>query len=313
MAEIAGLVVGGVALASLFSTCVECFEDIEFARQYASDYEVSVIQIDLLKTRLDLWGRTVWVEKDGTREVVQIWRDEWRNVGEAVGKALGGISETLKNVELLKDKYATVSIPLPSAESMVAPAAGSSLTPTVTRTSKAFNELHDIFNKNIKLRKKQTSVVKKSAWAIHDRAKFGELISTLSAFLDSLEKISEQLGVIGQLRREFEQEITSIRSLDSLQLLDAAAENMAPSARAAHDTPANTMPQTTDAPIGHKYINAIVRQRAIQINGDVDIVDNQLKSGGYEYDHPEAVDDSTQVNGRISAEAFKQLLNSRRK
>jgi len=38
--EFAGLARSSVALASLFSTCIECFDDVDIARNYERDFEV---------------------------------------------------------------------------------------------------------------------------------------------------------------------------------------------------------------------------------------------------------------------------------
>ena len=47
-----GLTVGVIALASLFSTCVECFDLLDAGRGFGRDYELLIIQLQLEKTRL---------------------------------------------------------------------------------------------------------------------------------------------------------------------------------------------------------------------------------------------------------------------
>ncbi|KAH8789967.1 prion-inhibition and propagation-domain-containing protein [Hyaloscypha sp. PMI_1271] len=308
MAEIAGLVVGGVALASLFSTCVECFDDIELARQYSKDYEIFVTKVDLLRTRLDLWGRTVWVEKGDERVVVEVWKHEWSNVGESVGRSLVGIKETLQDVQTLQDKYALETIPQSAKGPSVVAVASSDVAMVTSKTSKAFNELHNVFSKNVMLRKKETSVRKKTAWAIHDRAKFDELISTLSTFLDGLEKVSDQLGVLAKQRRMFEQEITQITNTESLALLRAATESLtslaAGAAGSASEGASNTNPSST---FGHEYVSAVATQRAIQINGDVGLEEQMGKGPGNKYVNPKATGESLQINGGVSAAGLGTL------
>jgi hypothetical protein len=61
MPEIAGLVVGGVALASLFSTCIEFLNDIRLARSFGADFERCQLTLDLVKLRLSRWGESVRV------------------------------------------------------------------------------------------------------------------------------------------------------------------------------------------------------------------------------------------------------------
>lgn len=53
------LSIGVVALASLFSTCVECFDLLDAGRGFERDYELLIIQLQLEKTRLLDWGQSV--------------------------------------------------------------------------------------------------------------------------------------------------------------------------------------------------------------------------------------------------------------
>lgn len=57
--EPVGLTVGVVALAALFSTCVECFDLLDAGRGFGKDYELLIIQLELQKTRLLNWGQSV--------------------------------------------------------------------------------------------------------------------------------------------------------------------------------------------------------------------------------------------------------------
>jgi hypothetical protein len=53
MAEAAGLVLGTVALVSLFSSCVELIEYFELSKSYEYDYELACLKLSMLKSRLD--------------------------------------------------------------------------------------------------------------------------------------------------------------------------------------------------------------------------------------------------------------------
>lgn len=56
MAEAAGLVLGGVALVGLISTCVEISEYLESAKNRAGDLKLALTKVNLIKQRLDDWG-----------------------------------------------------------------------------------------------------------------------------------------------------------------------------------------------------------------------------------------------------------------
>lgn len=56
MAEAAGLVLGGIALAGLVSTCVEIVEYLESAKNRARDFGLALTKVKLLDQRLRAWG-----------------------------------------------------------------------------------------------------------------------------------------------------------------------------------------------------------------------------------------------------------------
>lgn len=186
-------------------------------------------------------------------------------------------------------------------------------------TSTAFRDLRDNFRRAIVLRQKGTTLVKKSVWAIHDRAKFVDLIADVSAYLDSLEAISAQIGVLTEQRRMFEARISQVSAPDSVQLLEDAVQGQEGEHGRQDESlqgeggPRGRVETTASAPapasLGHEYIKAVVRGRARQINGNVGVGAVQGHTGN-RYIEPEANDDSLQVNGELSLsnEAFQALV-----
>ena len=63
MAETAGLVLGAVALASLFNTCADCFRLIQIGIQASPDYQRTVIEISVLQLRFARWGEAINVSE----------------------------------------------------------------------------------------------------------------------------------------------------------------------------------------------------------------------------------------------------------
>lgn len=62
MAEAAGLVLGGIALASLISTCVEISEYLESAKNRARDFRLALTKVNLIKQRLRAWAAALPVD-----------------------------------------------------------------------------------------------------------------------------------------------------------------------------------------------------------------------------------------------------------
>lgn len=59
MAEAAGLVMGGIALVGLISTCVEIAEYLESAKNLAADFKMALTKVNLIKQRLRAWGAAI--------------------------------------------------------------------------------------------------------------------------------------------------------------------------------------------------------------------------------------------------------------
>lgn len=63
MAETAGLVLGAVALVSLFNTCADCFKLIQIGIQASPDYQKTVIELSVLQLRFARWGEAINVSE----------------------------------------------------------------------------------------------------------------------------------------------------------------------------------------------------------------------------------------------------------
>ena len=57
--EAAGLALGGVALAGLFSSCIDVLEYLETGRTWARDIHITLTKLSFLKQRLREWGAAV--------------------------------------------------------------------------------------------------------------------------------------------------------------------------------------------------------------------------------------------------------------
>lgn len=58
-AEAIGLAFGAISLASLFQTCVACYEYIDRGRNYSKDLARLMTKLEIEKIRLVLWGEAV--------------------------------------------------------------------------------------------------------------------------------------------------------------------------------------------------------------------------------------------------------------
>jgi hypothetical protein len=102
-AEIAGLAIGTIALATLFSTCIELFDLVEVGRNCIYDYDLACTKISLLRERLRAWGTCLRVMEPGAED--DALRDQWSMKREIVGASLVGLRRILSDSDVLIQKY----------------------------------------------------------------------------------------------------------------------------------------------------------------------------------------------------------------
>lgn len=176
MADVAGLIFGTVAVASLFSTCIELFECFELGTHYAYDYQLACTKVALLKARLSTWGVSLGIDKPGYEHPAL--HQHWTAEQEAISRSLSGIKEIFENTSLLAEKYR--------------------LTPRRSRTfrsvvSHQVNQLRS-GPENPTIPKRSATgwpaLKKRTVWAIHDKQKFDGFIQDLSFLIGNLEKVA---------------------------------------------------------------------------------------------------------------------------
>ncbi|KAK4216293.1 heterokaryon incompatibility protein s [Rhypophila decipiens] len=160
--EVAGLVIGGVSLASLFTTCVDCFEYIQLGRQFGRDYQTAVLRLDLLKLRLSRWASAV---NDSDYGVSVQSDDEIVKVKEVLGQ----IIELFEATEKSSKKFKASDDGAGMAD-----------------LDKDFESIH-LKMKNLALkRQNRSSFAKKVSWVLHEAKYFTRLIEDLEPLVRDL-------------------------------------------------------------------------------------------------------------------------------
>jgi hypothetical protein len=163
-AEAAGLAVGVIALASLFTTCVELLDYVELGKNYLQDYRLACTKINILHTRLSIWGGAAHILHPGHEHPllrVPAKRD-------AVGASLQSLKDVLSDTEILRRKYDLG-------------------TQELTLNTKDRARPQKFANWSLNLRRRTT-------WSIRDKAKFDKFIEDVSFLMNNLEKVTETLG-----------------------------------------------------------------------------------------------------------------------
>ncbi|KAI9692474.1 MAG: hypothetical protein M1822_006705 [Bathelium mastoideum] len=199
MAEAAGLALGAVALASLFSTCLEVMDYFELSQSYEYDYKQACLKVSLLKARLDTLGRTLDIHDDG-QEDTEVRRDCWREEN-IIHKSLQGIAGIFGDAEQLEHKYSL--LPRRCRIKVELKRSGSA------------RALKDGPKRRILGRYYGISLIRRStSWAIRDKRKFDALIDDLEFFISNLEAVSSRLYIspMSSPKMNNEQSVPQVRN-----------------------------------------------------------------------------------------------------
>lgn len=171
MAEVAGLAIGGVALASLFDTCMRTFERIDAGKNCGRDYQEAALKITLLGNRLSRWEelyRTV-APSSTIRE------------GYLAEAALESLKTSLDRLCKTADRYE--------------PSDGSTAVANTTEKLQAMT-----------ISRVKTSFGAKIIWALHDKKEVNEVILSVRFKIEELESLASSLVPAIKRRAESEAE-----------------------------------------------------------------------------------------------------------
>ena len=179
MAEVSGLVLGAIVLASLFNTCVELFECVQLGKSADKDYELAVTKILLLKTRLSCWGDALNVKQSGSESPAL--RQTWSQEQDIIRRSLFGIKAIFDDTFTLTGKYKALprrSVTLSS----------------VSLTRRGCTDGQGLADPNHSNASTGLSLFcKRTVWAVHDKNRLDRLIADLSFLIENLEIVANRV------------------------------------------------------------------------------------------------------------------------
>ena len=107
--EPVSLSVSGLALATLFSSCLECFDYFQAAKPFANDLDLLLTKLDCQRERLLTWGDLVGIfksEEEGRHPYLE-------EKGELIHRCIQSIELLLSNAEKLQKEYGVQSTSIP--------------------------------------------------------------------------------------------------------------------------------------------------------------------------------------------------------
>lgn len=217
LVERAGLPTGAIALATLFGTCVECFDYFRVPRSLKKDLEILFVRLDVEKTRILLWANAIGIlnSKSEGRDP-QLQDDE---VEKSVERCLWSIRTLLTDAEGLQNQYGL----RPATEGSTSRAPKD--LPSANGVA-MFRASYNRFCVRYSGSQGRVSALSKEKWTIYDKPKFEILVNDLRGLVDGLIQVVQvKQESQDQIVRE---DISSIVDISRLRLVQDACEGTYP-------------------------------------------------------------------------------------
>ncbi|KAK8071397.1 ubiquitin-conjugating enzyme E2-16 kDa [Apiospora hydei] len=225
MAEVAGLALGVLGIAGLFTSCIENFDIVVRAKDFGDDFDHFCTRLSLERVRLALWGETLGLMPSWPDQKPQVPYNhaiDREDIQPSIVACLCQLLDLLTRADVITERYALDCTPLSTQ----------AYSQEVTQTPRGMLVLRDSFQKfkeRIRKNQKQKSVWKVTRWSIHDCAQFEALVDKVHKLLDGLESITNALGVLERQRERLLEEVDSESDAQSLSLLqDIGSSKSAP-------------------------------------------------------------------------------------
>lgn len=198
--EVAGLVIGGVSVAGLFTVCVECFEYVQVGRELGKNYQTALLKLDLLKLRLCRWFTAI---RDSA--VTAQSEEEIKKAHDVLGQIIYLFEETEKRSKRF-------------SKPPRGPGEGSSRQPPDVDAD--LEAIHHKMRSLALKRQKQSTFTQKAKWALYEEKQFKRLIEDIDPLVkDLVELFPVTKAQERQLSLEDAQELQAgpARGIDMLQ------------------------------------------------------------------------------------------------
>lgn len=198
--EAAGLALGSVALAGLFSSCIDVLEYLDTGRHWTRDIHITFTKLGLIKQRLHQWGAALAITSvsDGQPLLPKATeQEEW-----LISDSLWGIYDLLHATSQLCTKHGCGRDSLPHwlvqggsngvcwNDSQDSGVSLDSLD-DVVKPGKRSPENRDAGSPSLGLKTLRLRVV----WAVVDKGRFNTLIAELDFLVSNLERLSERASM----------------------------------------------------------------------------------------------------------------------
>ncbi|KAK8091809.1 hypothetical protein PG997_002170 [Apiospora hydei] len=214
-----------LGIASLFTTCIDCFELIQSGRYLGQEYHLLETKFVNQRIRLVAWGKACgFTDPNGYDRQI----DENKEVRDAIEASLLHLISLLQDGDKLTRKY---GLRHADAENQAGGPGPNSLVLHSSHTwplqlgQSAVSSLAQKlarFRERTRSTQQQANLWAKASWAIKDKDKFADLVQHLRDLVEDLEGLTAGLDLEHRQRELIRQEVESIREIPVLESIEEA-------------------------------------------------------------------------------------------
>ena len=172
-----GFGIGIAGLASVFTSCVDCFEYIQLGRQFGKDYGKCLLRLDTARLRISRWGTAVGLSPEPRLKPQISASDEEIRLAQSL---LEQILDSFGDAEKLSERFKKhTSIQNANSSELLVYNATFDIDADYQRLHL---KMHDIALE----RQKGTSIRKKVTWALFEKKRFEGMIEDVDTFTSRL-------------------------------------------------------------------------------------------------------------------------------
>jgi hypothetical protein len=210
-----------VGLAALVTTCVDCFEYIQFGRQFGKDFQACLVTIDVVKIRFERWAASVGAFQDGTDTQTSLKIAATEKELKTAKALLGDILIIFEDVQRVSQRFKLKAEEEDQPDRLLVydhDSVDSGLEPS-------FEKLHKWSLAVTKMRQKRTGVGRKISWALYEKKHFERLIDDIKDKVESLETVfpAAEKTLLETRQQLCTAEISELKDSSTLALLQKTA------------------------------------------------------------------------------------------
>lgn len=210
MAEAAGLALGVAGLASLFTTCMECFDMLEMSRTAQKDIARQHQKLDNQKMRFVIWGRSLQLHEAVLDKHILDIVEADKVLMHNIQKTMLHIKSLFQDVDSLAQRYGLKKEPNPLNQLITSAPDGNAFQGAIRRFRARTNTLH--------------TTGRKIRWVMTDRWQFQELVDGLRFFIDDLESMTNATWFAKQRRDMSYSEVEELVEDDLQMVIEAGPD-----------------------------------------------------------------------------------------